>query len=619
MIIRSTDKLIALQFLAVVAPVAVVLLLQMVADAHRAAALEHSRPLRILAQDARANYKTFTNGAADAVDSGALGSQSVDALKTARLRLAELARRGQTAVTGEAPRVVSELAAKVATPVPLAALLPLREQIMLGDRLTKQIDEEFERRDEAVVKDAIDSAVSQQREVIAALLASTVLSLMFVWETRRRLRASLEADAAIERRRRAELETLSIRFGVATQAARAGVYEMKEGVEQLWWSDTMYELYGQAQEAFTPTLADWLALVHPDDRATAHSAVLDALKTRSQLRTQYRAVRPDGGICHIESLAAVVTDSVDASPRLVGIDLDVSGRVEAEQRERTLQQQLRDASRSAGMAEVATNVLHNIGNVLNSVNVSASLVMERVNAPRAGALGRVAALLQEHRADFSAFVASDERGRHLPDYLLQLATHLQTEQLQTGRELESLRKNIDHIKDIVTMQQRYAKLAGVTETVDVAALVDDSLRLNTSSPGRCEVAYERELDQVPPIVVDKHKVLQILVNLIRNAKQACEAAGRAGGRVLVRVAHRTGGVAILVIDDGIGIPPENMTRIFSHGFTTKHNGHGFGLHGGALAARELGGSLRAASDGTGRGATFTLELPLTPPGAAHVQ
>ncbi len=615
--VRSTDRLIALQFLAVVAPVAAVLLLQMVADARRAASLEHSRPLRILAQQARANYKTFTNGAADAVDSGALGAQSADALRTAQSQLTELAGLGQAAVTGEAPAELASLAGKVTAPMPIALLMPLREKIMQGDQLTRQIDQEFARRDEAVVKEAIDSAVTQQRQVIGALLASVVLSLIFVLEARRRLKATVDAEAAVERQRRAELETISIRFGLATQAARAGVYEVHEGLETLWWSDSMYALYGQTKGEFTPTVTAWTALVHPDDRATAYDALLEALATRGQLRTRYRATRADGQICHIESLAAVIVDSATSRSRLVGIDLDISDRVAAEQRERDLQEQLRDASRSAGMAEVATNVLHNIGNVLNSVNVSASLVVDRLNAPRIGALGRVAGLLHEHRADLVTFMSADDRGRKLPEYLLQLSEHLQSEQRLAIGELESLRKNIDHIKDIVTMQQRYAKLAGVAETVDVRTLVDDSLRLNTSSAERCAVSYERELAQVPPIVVDKHKVLQILVNLVRNAKQACEAAGRVGGRVLVRVGERADGIAISVSDDGVGIPAENMTRIFSHGFTTKKNGHGFGLHGGALAARELGGHLRVASDGAGRGATFTLELPLQPPGAAH--
>lgn len=616
--IRSTDRLIALQFLAVVAPVAAVLLLQMFADAHRAAGLEHSRPLRILAQDARANYKTFTNGVADAVDSGALGSQSVDALRTARQRLAELAQRDREAVTGQAPQVLGDLTDRISAPMSITALMPLRQQIMLGDRLTKQIDAEFSRRDEAVVRDAINSAAIEQRLVAFALFASILLSALFVWETRRRLKARLDADAAIERERRAELETLSIRFGLATEAAHAGVYEVQDGVDALWWSDSMYALYGQDQALFVPTVTAWAALIHPDDRSSAHAALSDALRSRGELRIRYRVTHADGNVRHVESLAAVVTDSVTSRPRLVGIDLDISERVAAEQRERDLQEQLRDASRNAGMAEVATNVLHNVGNVLNSVNVSASLVMNRLDSSRVGALARVSEMLLERRGELGTFLTQDDRGRQLPDYLDQLAKHLRSEQQGAVDELRALRKNIDHIKDVVTMQQRYAKLSGVTETVDVATLVDDSLRLNASTAERATVSYEREVVDVPPIVVDKHKVLQILVNLVRNAKQACEAAGRAGGRVLVTVARRVDGVSIAVKDDGVGIPPENLTRIFSHGFTTKKNGHGFGLHGGALAARELGGHLRVASDGPGRGATFTLELPLHPPGAAHV-
>ncbi len=155
---RATDKLIALQFLAVVLPIAVVLLVQMVADARRAAALEHSRPLRILAYEARANYKTFTNGAADAVDTGTLGGQSVEALHTAAARLTELADRGETDVAGNAAAAVRKLATILSKGTTLNALMPLRTLIIQGDVLTKSADDEFERRDEFVVKDAIASA-----------------------------------------------------------------------------------------------------------------------------------------------------------------------------------------------------------------------------------------------------------------------------------------------------------------------------------------------------------------------------------------------------------------------------------------------------------------------------
>jgi C4-dicarboxylate-specific signal transduction histidine kinase len=310
-------------------------------------------------------------------------------------------------------------------------------------------------------------------------------------------------------------------------------------------------------------------------------------------------------------LAAGVTDSVDGTSRLVGIDLDITERVEADEREHKLQQQLRDASRLAGMAEIATNVLHNIGNVLNSVNISATVVADKIKAPKAAGLGKVAALVQEHAGDLGSFVSNDPRGKHLPVYLTQLADQLLTDQRASLQELDLLRKNIDHIKEIVVMQQSYSKLVGVPQRLTVVSLVEDALRMNTGAFTRHGVSVKCEFDDVPEIVVEKHKVLQILINLLRNAKYACEASPRRDKQVVIRIANQPDGVRISVADNGIGIHPDHMTRIFSHGFTTKRDGHGFGLHSGALAARDLGGALRAASDGLGRGATFTLDLPLT--------
>ena len=187
----------------------------------------------------------------------------------------------------------------------------------------------------------------------------------------------------------------------------------------------------------------------------------------------------------------------------------------------------------------------------------------------------------------------------------------------TLEELASLRENLEHIKDIVTMQQKFAKLCGVTEVVAVADLVEDSLRLNAGAFTRHGVTLRREFGDVVPITVDRHKVLQILINLIRNAKYACDDSGRSDKLIILRIEHVSSGVRISVIDNGIGIPPENMVRLFTHGFTTRESGHGFGLHSAALAAQELGGSLRAESEGPGRGATFTLELPFGPANAAR--
>ena len=306
------------------------------------------------------------------------------------------------------------------------------------------------------------------------------------------------------------------------------------------------------------------------------------------------------------------------APLALCIFREVTQRKQAAEELERLHRQLLDVSRQAGMAEVATSVLHNVGNVLNSVNVSSSLISDKVRHSKVTNLVKAAALLRTHASDLAAFFAQDAKGRQLPDYLFSLAEHLAAEQGQILQELKSLAGNIDHIKEIVAMQQSYAKVLGVLESLPVADLVEDALRLNSGAIERHHVNVLREYSEVPPILVDKHKVLQILVNLIRNAKYALDDRGHSDKRLILRIGLNGNNVVkIAVTDNGIGIPAEHLTRIFEHGFTTRKEGHGFGLHNGALAAKDLGGSLTAHSDGPGTGATFTLELPLRPKEKGH--
>ncbi len=274
------------------------------------------------------------------------------------------------------------------------------------------------------------------------------------------------------------------------------------------------------------------------------------------------------------------------------------------------QAELLETSRLAGMAEVATSVLHNVGNVLNSVGVSAELAASKVREFKIDSLKKVAELLQQHSEDLPAFLATDPRGKVLPDYLLKLAVRLSEPQQGILEEMAMLQKNIDHIKEIVAMQQSYARGTGVVELLSVFDLVDDSIRINAASFSRHEVNVTREIADVPQLKTDRHKVMQILVNLLSNGKHALDQCD-GDRRMVVRVVkNQEGMIEISVMDNGVGIPAENLTRIFSHGFTTKKMGHGFGLHSGALAAKELGGTLSAYSAGPGQGATFTLTLPL---------
>jgi PAS domain S-box-containing protein len=318
----------------------------------------------------------------------------------------------------------------------------------------------------------------------------------------------------------------------------------------------------------------------------------------------------DGSFYWVYTTIVPFLDEQGKPRQYVAIRADITERKLAEAALEKAHQELVAASRQAGMAEVATGVLHNVGNVLNSVNVASSCVADSIRKSKAANLSKVVGLMREHEANLGAFFTDHPKGKQIPGYLAQLAEHLSTEQAGALKELGALQKNIDHIKDIVTMQQSFAKTSGVTETLKVTDLVEDALRMNSSSFARHDIQVSKEFENVPPVTVEKHKVLQILVNLVCNGKQACDDSGRQEKRLTIRVSQQGEAARITVSDNGIGIPPENLTCIFAHGFTTKTNGHGFGLHSSALAAKELGGSLSAYSDGPGRGATFILELPL---------
>ena len=251
--------------------------------------------------------------------------------------------------------------------------------------------------------------------------------------------------------------------------------------------------------------------------------------------------------------------------------------------------------------------------MLNSVNVSAAMICQQLRQSKLPGLARTVDLFAQHEDDLGRFMTEDPKGRLLPGYLGKLAQALTAEQAAVLGEMEQMGKSIDHLKDIVATQQSYAGGNSMVGPTDIAALVQDALRMNAGALSRHQVVVELDLPPLPPLSVDRHRVLQILINLIGNAKQAMDAEGAFGHhmRLSGRLddAHQT--LELSVQDEGDGIRPELLERIFAHGFTTRARGHGFGLHSCIVAAREMGGDLRAHSAGPGTGATFTLVLPVS--------
>ncbi len=330
-----------------------------------------------------------------------------------------------------------------------------------------------------------------------------------------------------------------------------------------------------------------------------------------------REVFPDGRIAWALTTKVPLRNPANEIIGTFGISKDITAMKEAEARLAAMQHELLEASRQAGMAEVATGILHNVGNVLNSVNLVSSLVMEKVRNSRVPRLAKAAALLNAHRDDVAGFLTSDPKGQRLPGYLSGVATRLAQEQTEILKDLCSVQDHVEHIKQIVALQQNYAGMAAIPEPASLEQLVEDALQINAAALDRHQVEVVRQYAPCPPVQTEKHKVLQILVNLIRNAKYALDEGRPAEKRLVLRTEATDERARISIQDNGIGIPAENLVRIFEFGFTTRKDGHGFGLHNGALAAQELGGALTAQSAGPGQGALFVLELPCHPTNRAR--
>jgi signal transduction histidine kinase len=221
--------------------------------------------------------------------------------------------------------------------------------------------------------------------------------------------------------------------------------------------------------------------------------------------------------------------------------------------------------------------------------------------------------MNAHSTDLGAFLTTDPKGQRLLPYLNQLVPLMRAEQAALIEESAALQRSVDHIKEIVATQQSYAGSSVVAESVDINSLVEDALRINAESMTRHSITVSRMFSAVQPLHLDKHLMLQILVNLIANANQAMQGVSDRPRRLSVRVAFepnpQRARLRILVEDNGEGIAPENLGRLFEHGFTTRKNGHGFGLHSSALAARAMGGTLCGENLMPGPGAVFTLDLP----------
>lgn len=291
---------------------------------------------------------------------------------------------------------------------------------------------------------------------------------------------------------------------------------------------------------------------------------------------------------------------------------ELRARVRAALRMGQIQEQLREKTREAGVAMFATGILHNLGNVLNGITVTSTVLQDKLRQSKATKLTKVAQLLLQHAHDLPGFFDRDSRAQALPDFVAQLAEHLEAEHKALLKEADALRNCAEHASGVITTQRQLGSPgAELRELVSASSLVETALSLAGAAFEMQGITIERDYVYTGAVVVDRHKVLQILMNLLSNAGHALRDCLQMNKCIAVRIVCVEGRVRIAVSDSGVGIDPRHLPTLFNQGFTTKGNGHGYGLHSSANWAHELGGALSCRSNGPGRGATFTLELPVS--------
>ena len=336
--------------------------------------------------------------------------------------------------------------------------------------------------------------------------------------------------------------------------------------------------------------------------------------TRLPVPGRWRMVGRRGEAEYFPVDVAVSEAIVDEQSLYTWIIRDISELVGVERQRHEAAEQRARAERAAGMAETAAGVLHNVGNVLNSITTSVTILRERAQSPVSKTLRKVTEFMAQHIDDDGNFESSDEKGKSVPGVLTRIADHFDVEARNTDEELLRLVHHVEHIAQVIASHQATARgvRGGVFGEVVLSKLIATVLAMRSSSPGVDWVRVEWDVDGEFRAELDEHKVIQILVNLVKNAIESTAAAEPPNPEIVLRVglSGDRGHLIFSVTDTGVGIDAAHLAKIFSHGFTTKSEGNGFGLHNSANAAVEMGGALRATSDGTGRGATFRLELPV---------
>jgi len=413
-----------------------------------------------------------------------------------------------------------------------------------------------------------------------------------------------------------ELNELNERLETGQHIAKLGYWELDLKHEKVFWSKELYLLQGLTPGSTIPNYQEALKRIHPEDRARVKSLLEKAIQENKNYEYELRTKHADGEYrwLHVTCQRTLRNDF----PILRGTALDITDRKKDEQELTALQQQLIVSARMAGMAhmagmaDLAASTLHNVGNILNSANVSVQLLRELVAQSDFKKFEKIMTLLEKNKANLGEYLYQDPQGKLIPEYLIILFQNVKKKYDAIVQEIENTSKNISHINDILITQNEMSQPAGITENVLLSQVIEEALRMSSTAFIQYDIRLEKKYQDISPVLIDKIKLLQILINLIKNATEAVNENSDIDKKIIsifLKENKAKKMITITVKDNGIGILEENLPKLFSMGFTTKTKGHGLGLHMCALHAKDFGGSLIAQSEGIGKGATFTLTFP----------
>ncbi len=400
------------------------------------------------------------------------------------------------------------------------------------------------------------------------------------------------------------------RYERAIVAGKVGVWDWKVGTWKLFLAPNLLAMLGYKSTKIT-NLKDWLKLTHHEDRKLFLKEIMAHIRGKTPVyEGEHRMYHKNGKTVWFFVRGAVVRDEHGRITGVSGSHTDITKRKLAEEELEKVQEAALVHARFVGRAEFATTVLHNIGNVLNSVNVNSMEIRNAVKKTGFKQLFLAFQMIKKNKNRLASFLSSDEKGKQLPDYFIKKAQVLEKDSQTLISLTEEINDKVALMRDIIETQQSFAKKRETTELRDPIQLVDESIKVQMQLIKREGVTIQKQYHTVPHLVLPPAKLIHVLINIIKNGIEAMAHIPPKKRTLFIKIredgAHNT---TIRIKDTGIGIEAKAIPKMFTHGYTTKASGHGFGLHYCMQTIKEMGGDIRLASKGKGKGATFTLVFP----------